>query len=76
MISGNRCDLSRGRWRYGVDDVWGTFVALGTFTVNGMMFDCMAGLAGILPEARNGGWCFQASAGSSSYADFTTYNVR
>ena len=54
----------------------GNFVAPRTFTVNGMMFDCMAGLAGILPEARNGGWCFQASAGSSSYAYFTTYNVR
>jgi len=54
----------------------GNFVAPRTFTVNGTMFDCVVGGAAVLPEARNGGWCFEASAGNNSYAYFSTYNVR
>ena len=54
----------------------GNFVAPRTFTVNGTTFDCVADSGGTLPGARNGGWCFEASAGNNSYAYFATYNVQ
>jgi hypothetical protein len=56
--------------------VCGNFVTPRTFTVNGTSFDCAAGAGGTLPAARNGGWCFEASAGNNSYAYFATYNVK
>jgi len=54
--------------------VCGNFVASRTFTVNGMTVECAAG--GVLPEARNGGWCIQAGPGDYSYSYFATFNVR
>ncbi len=56
--------------------VCGNFVAPRTFTVNDTMFDCPTGGGGVLPAARNGGWCFQAGAGNNSYAYFATYNIQ
>jgi hypothetical protein len=55
--------------------VCGNFVTPRTFTVNGTSFNCASGSGGTLPAARNGGWCFEASAGNNSYAYFATFNV-
>jgi hypothetical protein len=54
--------------------VCGNFVAPRTMTVNGTtMVNCVANGNVPLPAARNGGWCFQASAGQNSFAYFSTY---
>ena len=54
----------------------GNFVASRTFTVNGVTIECAVGGGGVLPDARNGGWCIQAGPGDYSYSYFATYNVR
>jgi len=55
--------------------VCGNFVSPRTMTVNGTSIDCVSngGANTTLPAARNGGYCFQASAGQYSYAYFSTY---
>jgi hypothetical protein len=42
-----------------------------TFSANGKVLDCSG--PGAPPPKRNGGYCFQASAGNPSYSSFTTY---
>jgi hypothetical protein len=42
-------------------------------TVNGTAIDCVTAGTYPLPSARNGGFCFVASAGQYSYAYFTTF---
>jgi hypothetical protein len=42
-----------------------------TFSVNGTQVSCGANFAP--PAARNGGYCFQASAGGLSYATFFVF---
>ena len=54
--------------------VCGNFVTPRTFTVNGTTFDCASGRRHP-SRCRNGGWCFEASAGNNSYAYFATYNA-
>jgi hypothetical protein len=57
--------------------VCGNFQTPRTFTVNGTTtFNCAAGGTFTLPAPRNGGWCFEASAGNFSYAYFESFNVR
>jgi hypothetical protein len=56
--------------------VCGNFVDPRTFTINGTEVNCVGGGSGNLPAARNGGWCFEATAGDFSYAYFNTYNVK
>jgi hypothetical protein len=53
----------------------GNFVAPRTLEINGTAVDCVPSGQGTLPAARNGGWCFQASAGDFAWAWFGTYNV-
>ena len=77
----NSGDLGTGATCHEVAGDTGSFVcdnfaAPRTFTVNGTMFDCVVGAGGVLPAARNGGWCVEASAGDYSYSYFATYNVR
>jgi len=47
------------------------FTTTRTFSVNGVAQMCATNIA--LPPKRNGGYCFQASAGQPSYASFATY---
>jgi hypothetical protein len=43
-------------------------------TVNGTtMIDCVTAGSYPLPAPRNGGFCFQASAGQYAYAYFNTF---
>jgi len=52
----------------------GNFVAPRALTVNGTTaLPCDAGHP--LPAPRNGGWCFEATAGDYAWAWFGTYNV-
>jgi hypothetical protein len=53
--------------------VCGNFVAPRTFSVNGTSYDCVNGAGGTLPAPVKGGFCMQASAGTFSYAYFTTF---
>jgi hypothetical protein len=54
--------------------VCGNFQTPRTMTVNGTaMIDCVTSGTYPLPAPRNGGFCFQASAGQFSYAYFTTF---
>jgi hypothetical protein len=55
--------------------VCGNFVSPRAMTVNGTSFNCVSGQGGNLPAPRNGGWCFETTAGNNSYAYFATYNV-
>jgi hypothetical protein len=49
----------------------GNFASSRTFSVNGTLINC-AGSA-TLPAKRNGGYCFQASAGDHAWAYFSTW---
>lgn len=51
----------------------GNFVAPRTFKVNGVTEPCDTTNWTTIPPRRNGGYCFQASAGSHSFAYFTTF---
>jgi hypothetical protein len=55
----------------------GNFAAPRTFTVNGTTtIDCVTGgnwPAAALATKKNGGYCFQASAGSPTYSYFVTF---
>jgi hypothetical protein len=53
----------------------GNFVAPRDLTINGTTtLSCTAALT--LPAPRNGGWCFEATAGDYAWAWFGTYNVK
>jgi hypothetical protein len=49
----------------------GNFVPPRTFTVNGQEFPCAASVTP--PAPRNGGYCFQTTAGDEAWAFFYTY---
>ena len=51
----------------------GNFVSPRTFKVNGVTVPCTTADWTTIPPRRNGGYCFQASAGSHSYAYFVTF---
>ncbi|MGC4067137.1 MAG: hypothetical protein QM784_21355 [Polyangiaceae bacterium] len=49
----------------------GNFDVGRTFKINGTTVSCTG--AATLPAKRNGGYCFQASAGTPAWAYFSTY---
>jgi hypothetical protein len=51
----------------------GNFVSPRTFKVNGVTVPCTTADWTKIPPLRNGGYCFQASAGSHTYAYFVTF---
>ena len=51
--------------------VCGNFVPPRTLSVNGTIVSCTGNIT--LPAERNGGFCFQATAGQYPYAYFSTF---
>jgi hypothetical protein len=51
----------------------GNFAAPRTFQINGTLMSCTGGNWPSLPAKRNGGYCFQATAGDFPWAFFTTF---
>ena len=53
----------------------GNFVDPRTFSINGAVVSCTAGNwpASATATKRNGGYCFQATAGNQSFAFFTVF---
>ena len=50
--------------------VCGNFASNRTFRINDTIINCSAP---VLPPKRNGGYCFQASAGDFAWAYFSTW---